>query len=154
MKGRDQFLPSFGWSFVCLKGLRPIDENPDQARERFSKRLTQNEVDKCLLMFPFTAVVGLFAFEIHRLFCLDVVGRSGKAWTFLASFEPDEDMVSVFSIRCPQFASEYALKANDEVTFVRQALNDNDKAPWMKFKIEIRRKIILFGQDIWGEVMV
>ncbi|EOX98125.1 Uncharacterized protein TCM_006960 [Theobroma cacao] len=129
-------------------------QNPDQARARFSKRLTQNEVDKCLLLFHITAVAGMFTFDKDRLFCLDAVGRSGKAWTLLASFQTNEAWGSVFSISCPEFVREYALRANDEVIFVRQALDDNDKAPRMKFKIEVRRKIRLFGQDIWGEVMV
>ncbi|WRX14357.1 hypothetical protein QQP08_006844 [Theobroma cacao] len=129
-------------------------QNPDQAKERFSKRLTQNEIEKCLVLFPITAVEGIFTFEEGRMFCLDVVGRTGEAWTFMATFQTNEDMGSVVSISWPQFVREKALKANDEVTFVRLAPDESDNIHWKKFKIEVRREIRLFGQDIWGDLMV
>ncbi|XWS54861.1 hypothetical protein CRYUN_Cryun10bG0125900 [Craigia yunnanensis] len=128
-------------------------QNPGQARERFSKRLTQNDVEKCLILFPFCDVAGIFDFQEGRMFCLEVVGSTGKAWTFLGSFHTNEEMGSVVSISWPQFVSEKTLKANDEVVFVGQSMDD-DEGPWKKFKIEVRRKIRLFGQDIWGDLMV
>ncbi|XWS40003.1 hypothetical protein CRYUN_Cryun18bG0102900 [Craigia yunnanensis] len=126
-------------------------QNPEQARERFSKRLTRNDVKKRSIVFPFSAVSGIFDFQVGRLVCLDVVESTRMAWNFICSFDTNEEMGSVVSIRCPQFMSEKGLKANDEVSFVRQ---DDDKVPWKKFKIEIRRNIRLCGQDIWGDLMV
>ncbi|XWS67969.1 hypothetical protein CRYUN_Cryun04dG0050200 [Craigia yunnanensis] len=70
-------------------------QNPDQTRERFSKRLTQIEVEKCLILFPSTAVAGIFNLEEGRLFFLDVVDSTGKAWTFLGSLNTNEEMGSV-----------------------------------------------------------
>ena len=128
-------------------------QNPGQARERFSKRLTQNDVEKCLILFPFCTVAGIFDFQEGRVFCLEVIGSTGKVWTFLGSFHNNEEMGSVVSISWPQFVSEKALKPNDEVVFVRQSMDD-DEGHWKKFKIEVRRKIRLFGHDIWGDLMV
>ncbi|WRX14360.1 hypothetical protein QQP08_006847 [Theobroma cacao] len=144
------------FEFVRLKGLRPNDEVILVAEFSSGKKTQMQlsmELKRKITLFG-KDIWGMFTFDKDRLFCLDAVGRSGKAWTLLASFQTNEAWGSVFSISCPEFVREYALRANDEVIFVRQALDDNDKAPRMKFKIEVRRKIRLFGQDIWGEVMV
>ncbi|XVF67660.1 hypothetical protein PTKIN_Ptkin10aG0139300 [Pterospermum kingtungense] len=130
-----------------------MQEHVEQASERFSKRLTQKDVEKRTITIPFSEVAGIFDFEEGRLFCLDVLECTGQAWTFLGAFHRNEEMGSVVSISSPQFVSEKALKANDEVVFVRQS-RENDSVPWKKFKIEVRRKIRLFGQDIWGDLRV
>ncbi|XVE93289.1 hypothetical protein REPUB_Repub01dG0178000 [Reevesia pubescens] len=135
-------------------------QNPDdqqQARERFSKRLTQVEVEKRLILFPLTVVAGFFNFEVDRLFCMDVVDWFGKAWTFMGSIHSNyEDLGSVVSVSWPQFATEKGIKANDEVIFIGQPLDDDDdhRTPWKKYKVEVKRKIRLFGQDIWGDLKV
>lgn len=121
--------------------------------ERFSKQLTQNEVDKKTISFRLSEVEGFFDFQEGRLFWLDVVGCTGLAWVFLGAYHTNEEMGSVVSISWPQFASEMALKADDEVVFERRIL-ENDKAPWKKYKIVITRKIRLFGQDIWVDLKV
>ncbi|XVE66911.1 hypothetical protein DITRI_Ditri08aG0118200 [Diplodiscus trichospermus] len=129
-------------------------QNPEQARERFSKRLTEGDVGKCLIVFPICVVTGIFDFNEGHLFFMDVVGSSGsETWKFLGSFSINEEMGPIFSISCPNFVKEKALKADDEVVFIKQPMED-EKAPFKKFKIEVKRKIRLFGKDIWGDLMV
>ncbi|OMP11638.1 hypothetical protein CCACVL1_00372 [Corchorus capsularis] len=131
-------------------------QNGEQPRDRFSKFLTQVEAEKRIIVFPLNHVPGIFAFEEGRLTCMDVVSGDG-AWSFLASFIKDEEIGNVVSISWPQFASEKGLKANDEVSFFKQAGdhgNEEEQGPWKKFRIQVRRQIRLFGQNIWGDLMV
>ncbi|XVE93286.1 hypothetical protein REPUB_Repub01dG0177700 [Reevesia pubescens] len=131
-------------------------QNPNQtSRERFSKPLI-TQTDQLVIRFPHSVVAGIYNFEVGGLICLDFVDHStGKAWTFLGSFVSNEENGSVvLPTSWPQFVSEKSLKANDEVVFVGQSLQVDDKAPLKKFKIEVKRKIRLFGQDIWGDIMV
>ncbi|OMP01589.1 hypothetical protein COLO4_11747 [Corchorus olitorius] len=131
-----------------------MQQNGEQPRDRFSKLLTPLEVEKRTIVFPLNHVAGIFAFEEGRLTCMDVVSGDG-AWSFLASFIKDEEIGNVVSISWPQFASEKGLKANDEVCFFKQAADGNEElGPWKKFRIQVRRQIRLFGQNIWGDLMV
>ncbi|XVE49123.1 hypothetical protein DITRI_Ditri01bG0057100 [Diplodiscus trichospermus] len=129
---------------------------PEQARESFSKRLTQSEVEHFLILFPIISVASIFNnLEEGRLFFVDAVDSTEKAWNFMGSLHNNyRDMGSVVSISWPQFASEKGLKVNDEVVFTVQPREDHDRSPSKLFKVEIRRKIRLFGQDIWGVLMI
>ncbi|XVE66910.1 hypothetical protein DITRI_Ditri08aG0118100 [Diplodiscus trichospermus] len=129
-------------------------QNPEQAQARFSKRLTQDDVEKDLIVFPTTAVAGIFESQPCLMYLIIdlVVGSTGQTYTFQVYFGTNHEMGRVVSIWSFNFLKEKGIRANDEVVFIRQP-SDNDTAP-MKFKIEVRRKIRLFGQDIWGNLVV
>ncbi|KAK8602477.1 hypothetical protein V6N13_057894 [Hibiscus sabdariffa] len=128
-------------------------ENHEQGKERFSKRLSQNEVEKCMIFLPFAAVASFLEFQEGRLFRMDVVDSLGKAWSFMGMFQSNEELGNYVSISWPQFATEKGLKANDEVIFMEKPRQEGEE-PWKQLKVRIKRKIRLFGQDIWGELMV
>ncbi|KAK8331244.1 hypothetical protein V6Z11_A10G062200 [Gossypium hirsutum] len=121
--------------------------------KRFSKHLTQNEVKDRIIFFSYTDVAPFFEFQEGRLFFMDVTDSLGKAWTFIGTFYANPDVGKYVSIKWPQFLSEKGLKANDEVIFIERSRREGE-TPWKKFNVVIKRKIRLFGQDIWGELKV
>ncbi|TYH48402.1 hypothetical protein ES332_D10G064300v1 [Gossypium tomentosum] len=114
-------------------------ENQEQGKQSFSKHLTQSEVKDRIIFFSYTDVAPFFDL--------------GKAWTFIGTFYANPEVGKYVSIKWPQFSSEKGLKANDEVIFTEKPQREGE-APWKKFNVVIKRKIRLFGQDIWGELKV
>ncbi|KAK8602476.1 hypothetical protein V6N13_057895 [Hibiscus sabdariffa] len=128
-------------------------ENQEHNRQRFSKQLIQREVEKCTISFPFDVVASFFEFQEGCLFCMDVMDSLGEKWSFIGMFHHNEELGNCVSIRLSQFSIEKGLKAADEVTFTERPRREGAR-PWKKFKVEVKRKIRLFGQDIWGELAV
>ncbi|MBA0695629.1 hypothetical protein Goari_002241 [Gossypium aridum] len=126
-------------------------EDQEQGRRTFSKRLTPIEVEKRIILFFYTVVAEFFEFEEGRHFFMDVTDNLGKEWTFVGTFHANNIVENHVSISWAQFSLEKGLKVNDEVTFTEKPQGNG---PWKKFKVVIKRKIRLFGQDIWGELMV
>ncbi|KAK8505286.1 hypothetical protein V6N13_045728 [Hibiscus sabdariffa] len=128
-------------------------ENQEHNRQRFSKQLTQREVEKCTISFPFDVVTSFFEFQEGHLFCMDVMGSLGKKWSFIGMIHHNEELGNCVSIRLSQLLIEKGLKADDEITFTERPRREGER-PWKKFKVEVKREIRLFGQDIWGELAV
>ncbi|KAL4298042.1 hypothetical protein GQ457_12G021050 [Hibiscus cannabinus] len=128
-------------------------ENHEQGKERFSKRLSQNEIEKRMIFLPFAVVASFLEFQEGHLFRMDVVDSLGKAWSFMGMFQINEEFGNYVSISWPQFAAEKGLKANDEVIFMEKPRQEGEES-CKQLKVRIKRKIRLFGQDIWGELMV
>ncbi|KAL4312694.1 hypothetical protein GQ457_01G054110 [Hibiscus cannabinus] len=128
-------------------------ENQGQGRGRFTRRLTQNEVEQQIILFPFVAVAAYFTFEQGEAFYMNVKDSLGKEWTFKGKFHTNEEAGNYVSIGMAQFFMEKGLKANDEVTFVERPQLEWP-GPWKKFRIELKRQIRLFGVDMWGELNV
>ncbi|MBA0755419.1 hypothetical protein Gogos_022286 [Gossypium gossypioides] len=84
---------------------------------------------------------------------MDVTDSLGKAWTFIGTFYANPEVGKYVSLTWPQFSSEKGLKANDEVIFTERPRCEGE-APWKKFNVVIKRKIRLYGEDIWGELKV
>ncbi|MFQ6636014.1 hypothetical protein Gotur_012996 [Gossypium turneri] len=130
-------------------------ENQMQGRRLFSRRLIQSEVDRCVFFFPFMYVSEFFEFQEGRFFFMDVIDSLGKVWTVLTKFHTHEVIGNYVSIDWPQFSNEKGLKPNDEITLIARPLQEGGNGgPQHEFKVLVKRKIRLFGQDIWGEVMV
>ncbi|MBA0844670.1 hypothetical protein Goarm_023321, partial [Gossypium armourianum] len=85
---------------------------------------------------------------------MDLIDGLGKVWTVLAKFHTHEAIGNYVSIDWPQFSNEKGLKPYDEITFMtRPQQEGGNEGPQNEFKVLVKRKIRLFGQDIWGEVM-
>ncbi|KAE8701607.1 hypothetical protein F3Y22_tig00110540pilonHSYRG00076 [Hibiscus syriacus] len=119
----------------------------------FASRLTRSEVQRRMMMLPVLAVAAFFEYEEGRLFFMDVKDSLGQAWIFLCRFHANEEMGNYFCISWPQFSMEKGLKENDEVIFTERPRLEGE-SPERKFKVEIKRKIRLFGVDMWGELNV
>ncbi|KAK8636090.1 hypothetical protein V6N13_004800 [Hibiscus sabdariffa] len=127
--------------------------NQEQAGNRFTRRLTQGEVHYQMILFPFVAVAACFEFQPNVLSFMDVKDSLEKEWSFLVRFHAHAEFGNYMSVSWPQFSMEKQLKANDEVTFIEIPHREGEE-PTKKFKVQIKRKIRLFGQDIWGELNV
>ncbi|KAL4283683.1 hypothetical protein GQ457_16G001550 [Hibiscus cannabinus] len=119
----------------------------------FSKLLTQREVEQRTVLFPFDAVASVFEFQKGRLFCIDAMDSLEKMWSFIGMFHNNEEFGNCVSICLHQFSVEKGLKANDEITFTERPQQESMRT-YKRFKVETKRKIRLFGQDIWGELMM
>ncbi|KAK8493105.1 hypothetical protein V6N13_095549 [Hibiscus sabdariffa] len=130
-----------------------MKNNQEQIRQSFSKLLTQREVERRTVVFPFDTVASAFEFQEGQLFCIDAMDSLGKVWSFIGMFHNNEEFNNCVSICLHQFPVEKELKANDKITFTKRPLQKNARI-CKRFKVEIKRKIRLFGQDIWGELTV
>ncbi|TYI59824.1 hypothetical protein E1A91_D10G063300v1 [Gossypium mustelinum] len=128
-------------------------ENQEQGKQSFSSRLTRNEVEDRIILFSYAVVAEFFEFQENRMFYMDIMDSLGKEWTFVGSFYTNQEVGNYVSISLLQFFTEKGLKPNDEVTFTKIPQGE-DEWTWKKFKVEIKRKITLFGQEIWGELVV
>ncbi|KAK8991604.1 hypothetical protein V6N11_062609 [Hibiscus sabdariffa] len=130
-----------------------IENNQEQTRQSFSKLLTQREVEQRTVSFPFDDVASTFEFQEGRLFCIDAMDSLEKVWSFVGMFHNNEELGKCVSICLREFPVEKGLKANDEITFTERPRQNGTRTS-KRFKVLIKRKIRLFGQDIWGELMV
>ncbi|KAH1048203.1 hypothetical protein J1N35_038987 [Gossypium stocksii] len=126
-------------------------ENQQERRQSFSKRLTQIEVENRMILFSYTVVANFFEFQANHLLFMDATDSVGKKWIFVGKFHANDNVGNYVSISLSWFAVEKGLKVNDEITFSEIPQGNR---PWKNFKVVIKRKIRLFGQDIWGEFMV
>ncbi|MBA0820554.1 hypothetical protein Gohar_021316 [Gossypium harknessii] len=126
-------------------------ENQQERRQNFSKRLTQIELENRMILFSYTVVADFFEFQADHLFFMNATDSVGKEWIFVGKFHASDTVGNYVSISLPWFAVEKGLKANDEITFTEIPQGNRS---WKNFKVVIKRKIRLFGQDIWGELMV
>lgn len=128
-------------------------ENQEQDKHSVSRRLTRNEVEDRIMLFSYDVVAEFYEFQENRMCYMDVIDGLRREWTFVGSFYMNQEVGNYVSINSLHFFTEKGLKANDEVTFTRR-LQGEDEWTWKKFKVEVNRKITLFGRDIWGELMV
>ena len=120
----------------------------------FSKLLTKSDVEKSLLI-P-TCSFNVFPFEQGHFFYMNVVDNTGNAWTFpcfIQQISDDHQSIgsSVISIGWQKFACKKYVRVGDMVFLHRKCLDDNSIG-MMQFRIEVKRKIRLLGQDIWAAV--
>ncbi|MBA0833561.1 hypothetical protein Goarm_005996, partial [Gossypium armourianum] len=85
---------------------------------------------------------------------IDVIDGLTKVWTILGNFHTNEVFENYVSIDRPQSSNEKGLKSYDEITFMtRPQQEGGNGGPQKEFKVLIKRKIRLFGQNILGEIM-
>ncbi|KAJ9174694.1 hypothetical protein P3X46_013310 [Hevea brasiliensis] len=117
----------------------------------FSKLLTTTDLGKSLSI-PTTSLGLLLLEEGHLEMNLNVHDDSGQEWIFPCSIQRNEDMEHVLSIGWLGFANHRDIRVGDKVSLlVETALKDQATAA--RIKIEVERKIRLFGKDIWAGVM-
>ncbi|KAG4178628.1 hypothetical protein ERO13_A10G055066v2 [Gossypium hirsutum] len=126
-------------------------ENQQERRQSFSKLLTQIELENRMILFSYTEVANFFEFQADHLLFMNATDSAGKECIFVGKFHASDNVGNYVSINLPWFAVEKGLKVNDEIIFTEIPQSNR---PWKNFKIVIKRKIRLFGQNIWGELMV
>ncbi|XVE49122.1 hypothetical protein DITRI_Ditri01bG0057000 [Diplodiscus trichospermus] len=123
----------------------------------FSKVLTKSDVEKSLLI-P-TCSFNVLPFEEGHFFYMNVVDNTGNAWTFpcfIQQIGGDDHQQSTgssdISIGWLKFARKIDAKVGDVVFLHRKSLDHNSTGKTPQFRIEVKRKIRLLGQDIWADV--
>ncbi|GMI73726.1 hypothetical protein HRI_001041900 [Hibiscus trionum] len=123
-----------------------------------SKLLTKTDVEKSLEI-PACGFDAL-PFQEGHCFYMNVADNNGSAWTFPCFIQPqktggDEYQSigsSVVSVGWMKFATKIDLRVGDMVVLHHQSLDVNSKGSNLQFRIEVRRKIRLLGQDIWTTI--
>ncbi|KAK6282656.1 hypothetical protein POUND7_016481 [Theobroma cacao] len=124
----------------------------------FSKLLTKTDVEKSLVI-P-TSSLDILPLEGH-LFYINVIDNTGKAWTFPCFIQQTEGIESsqnndeikgpsVISVGWLKFLHNKDVRVGDTVFLYQISLDDN--CTGTQFRIEVKRKIRLLGQDIWAAV--
>ena len=88
---------------------------------------------------------------------MNVVDNTGNAWTFPCLIQQiSDDNQSkesfVISIGWLKFGCKKDVRVGDMVFLHRKCLDDDNSTGTMQFRIEVKRKIRLLGQDIWAAV--
>ncbi|MBA0862915.1 hypothetical protein Goshw_014174, partial [Gossypium schwendimanii] len=82
---------------------------------------------------------------------LKVKDRSHRLWIFWCSVRKTSYPKPVFSSGWLQFTRHYNLRIGDKITLRKQLKRDVSNG--FQYKIEVRRKINLFGKDVWAHVL-
>ncbi|KAK6240987.1 hypothetical protein SCA6_006376 [Theobroma cacao] len=117
----------------------------------FSKPLTKSDVEKSLLI-P-THSFNTLLLEEGQFFNMNVVDSAGNAWTFPCFIQQNNDEIkgpSVISVGWLKFLHNKDVRVGDTVFLYQISLDDN--CTGTQFRIEVKRKIRLLGQDIWAAV--
>ncbi|XVE49118.1 hypothetical protein DITRI_Ditri01bG0056600 [Diplodiscus trichospermus] len=116
-----------------------------------SKVLTKSDVEKSLLI-P-TCSFNVFPFEEGHFFYMNVVDNTGNGWTFpcfIHQIGSDDHQQSTgssdISIGWLNFARKIDVRVGDVVFLHRKSLGDNSAGKTTQFRIEVKRKIRLFGR--------
>ncbi|XWS40002.1 hypothetical protein CRYUN_Cryun18bG0102800 [Craigia yunnanensis] len=114
-----------------------------------SKLLTKSDIEESLLI-P-TCSFHILPFEEGHFFDIDVIDKTGKAWSFPCFIQQSEGIESpVVSVGWLKFLCGKDVRVGDMVCLHQKSMDDNSTC--MQLKIEVKRKIRLLGEDICAAV--
>ncbi|KAJ0015102.1 hypothetical protein Pint_20352 [Pistacia integerrima] len=113
----------------------------------FSKFVDEIDITRSLSL-P-VSPMGLIYFEENHLLDMHVQDDCGQLWIFRCSIQKNGDAGCALSVDWLEFARHKDVRIGDEVIFQEIV---KDQAMGARIKIQVKRKIRLFGQDIWGDV--
>ncbi|OMP11637.1 hypothetical protein CCACVL1_00371 [Corchorus capsularis] len=114
---------------------------------RISKRLSPKDVEESLA-FPLPRILSV---EEGEIFQLQVRDKSDQAWTFSCSIQQHQEMGLALTVGWLEFVGAKGIKADDEVILQGEFMGSQDMK--LEFLIEVKRKIKLFGKDMWGNLV-
>ncbi|OMP01590.1 hypothetical protein COLO4_11748 [Corchorus olitorius] len=114
---------------------------------RISKRLSPKDVEESLC-FPLPRILNV---EEGEIFQLQVRDKGDQAWTFSCSIEQHQEIGLALTVRWLAFVGAKGIKADDEVILQGEFMGSDDMR--LQFLIEVKRKIRLFGKDMWGDLV-
>ena len=114
----------------------------------FSKVVTEMDVTRSLSIS--ISSLGLIPLEEGPSMDMHVFDDdSGRLWDFRCSIQHNTYCEGrVISVDWLEFVGHKNVRVDDKVIFVEQVTNDQS----MRLKVEVKRRIRLFGQDIWAAV--
>ncbi|KAJ0080508.1 hypothetical protein Patl1_23120 [Pistacia atlantica] len=108
----------------------------------FSKFVDEIDITRSLSL-P-ASPMGLIHFEENQLMDMHVQDDCGQLWMFRCSIQKNGDAGCALSVDWLEFVR------HKDVIFIQEIVKD--QAMGARIKIQVKRKIRLFGQDIWGDV--
>ncbi|KAI9156850.1 hypothetical protein LWI28_013111 [Acer negundo] len=115
----------------------------------FSKIVTDIDVTRSLSI-P-TSSLGSIPFEEGHFTDMNVYDDCGRFWVFRCSIQQMGSEDRVLSVNWIEFVRHKNVRVDDKVIFLEETCI-NDPTTGAKIKIEVKRKIRLYGQDIWADV--
>ncbi|KAJ0079647.1 hypothetical protein Patl1_23119 [Pistacia atlantica] len=114
----------------------------------FSKFVDEIDMTRSLSL-P-TSPMGLIHFEENQLMDMHVLDDCGQLWMFRCSIQKNVDAGCALSVDWLEFVRLKDVRIGDEVIFIQEIVKD--QAMGARIKIQVKRKIRLFGQNIRGDV--
>ncbi|TXG53777.1 hypothetical protein EZV62_019033 [Acer yangbiense] len=117
----------------------------------FSKIVTEIDITRSLSI-P-TSSLGLIPLEEGHSVDMHVYDSCGRLWIFRSSILQQSTGCEglVLSVNWLEFVSHKNVKVDDEVIFIEEIIM-NGPGVGARLYIQVRRKIRLFGQDIWADL--
>jgi len=114
----------------------------------FSKLLTKADIENGLSIPAST--LGPLPFQEGHSMNMHVHDGNGQEWIFSCPIKGNESVGRFLSVGWIEFVRERNLQVDDNVTILEEVMNNRATGTWIK--IEVKRKIRLFGKDIWADV--
>ncbi|KAJ6715497.1 hypothetical protein OIU85_026943 [Salix viminalis] len=114
----------------------------------FSKLLTADDIENGLSI-PGSSL-GQLPDQEGLTMSMQVHDRNGQAWTFSCTIKRNDSVGHFLSVGWNKFVRERDLRVDDKVTIQEEAMKKEGSGTWIK--VEVKRKIRLFGEDIWADV--
>lgn len=114
----------------------------------FSKFLTADDIENGLSI-PGCSL-GPLPFQEGQSMNMHVHDGNGHEWIFCCTIRRNESMGHFLSVGWNKFVRERDLRVDDKVTIHEEAMKNQAMGTWIK--VEVKRKIRLFGEDVWADV--
>lgn len=114
----------------------------------FSKFLTKTDIETHLCIS--TSSLGQLPFDGRQTVNMHVHDEGGRKWMFPCCIKEDENMGRFLSVDWLEFARLKDVRVGDQFIIHEEIVKH--QAAGTLIRIEVRRKIRLFGFDIWANV--
>ncbi|KAJ6309170.1 hypothetical protein OIU76_018709 [Salix suchowensis] len=114
----------------------------------FSKLLTADDIENGLPI-PGSSL-GQLPDQEGLTMSMQVLDRNGQDWTFSCTIKRNDSVGHFLSVGWNNFVREKDLRVDDKVTIQEEGMKKQGSGTWIK--VEVKRKIRLFGEDIWADV--
>ncbi|EEF33387.1 conserved hypothetical protein [Ricinus communis] len=114
-----------------------------------SKLITKTDTES-YLSFP-TCSLGLLPFEDGHSMNMNVYDNSGRECIFSSTIQRNDSIGRFLSVGWLDFVRHKDVREKDKITILEDEIIKN-QVTGTRIRIEVKRKIRLFGQDIWADV--
>lgn len=114
----------------------------------FSKLVTRADIEGCLAI-PACSLGPLPSQQGHSM-NMRVHDDEGQEWTFPCFIQRNENVEPFLSVGWIEFARQRNLRIDDKVSIHEEIIKIQDTATFIRIQVE--RKLRVFGADIWATV--
>ncbi|KAJ6416209.1 hypothetical protein OIU84_004919 [Salix udensis] len=113
----------------------------------FSKSLSKADIEN-VLSIP-ACTLGPLPFREGHSMNMHAHDGNGQEWIFSCNIQRNESVGHFLSVGWIEFVRERNLQVDDSVTILEEVMKNQATC----IKLEVKRKIRLFGKDIWADVI-